>query len=156
MKAFSFTSSTVEAATTTNKGISATKADHSFCKYRRQQRLLLLFSSVLIDIPELSALTHFYRSKSTSVFSCLTSSTHLNSTSLAKKEEHFSLAKKCTHTFFVTETIICCMLDIHSTFGIFSRNSCRWMRERNGCCIFFCLWFHRCYFCSSVGLGFLF
>ena len=66
VKAFSFTSSTVE-ATTTNKGISATKADHYFCKYRRQRLLVLFSTAALIDIPELSPLTHFYRSKS-SVF----------------------------------------------------------------------------------------
>ena len=93
VKAFSFTSSTVE-ATTTNKGISATKADHYFCKYRRQRLLVLFSTAALIDIPELSPLTHFYRSKS-SVFSCLTSSNwiqHYQQTN--KKGEHFSLAKK--------------------------------------------------------------
>ena len=133
VKAFSFTSSTVE-ATTTNKGISATKADHYFCKYRRQRLLVLFSTAALIDIPELSPLTHFYRSKS-SVFSCLTSSNwiqHYQQTN--KKREnifHWQKSGNLLHTFFVTETIICCMFPKHGhsqyIFGI-SRNSCRWMR----------------------------
>ena len=133
VKAFSFTSSTVE-ATTTNKGISATKADHYFCKYRRQRLLVLFSTAALIDIPELSPLTHFYRSKS-SVFSCLTSSNwiqHYQQTN--KKGEHFSLAKKVGTSFipfFLWQKpsfVVCSQnMDIHITFGI-SRNSCRWMR----------------------------